>query len=66
MYYILAIIALFFLVQQDETTISMKLVYSAIVLCFPFIIYPVEKGLYLIYNYLASFVLGVPHDSKNI
>lgn len=66
MYYILAVIALFFLLQQGETTISMKLVYSAIVLCFPFIIYPVEKGLYWIYNYLASFVLGVPHDSKNI
>lgn len=66
MYYILAVIALFFLFQQGETTISMKLVYSAIVLCFPFIIYPVEKGLYWIYNYLASFVLGVPHDSKNI
>ena len=64
MYYILAVIALFFLLQQGETTISMKLVYSAIVLCFPFIIYPVEKGLYWIYNYLASFVLGVPHDKK--
>ena len=62
MYYILAVVALFFLFQGSDTTISMKLVYSAILLCFPFIIYPVEKGLYWIYNYLSSFIFGVPYD----
>lgn len=61
-YYILAVVALFFLFQGSDTTISMKIVYSAILLCFPFIIYPIEKGLYWIYNYLSSFILGVPHD----
>lgn len=61
-YYILALVALFFLFQGSDTTISMKIVYSAILLCFPFIIYPVEKGLYWIYNYLSSFIIGVPYD----
>ena len=60
-YYILACIGVFYIFNFD-TTISRKLIYFVLLFTFPFIIYPIEKGLYYIYNYLTSFIIAEPHD----
>ena len=60
-YYVLACIGVFYIFNFD-TTISRKLIYFVLLFTFPFIIYPIEKGLYYIYNYLTSFIIAEPHD----
>lgn len=64
LYYILALITMYFLYKSDYFSTYMKLFIIVILGVYPFVISTIEYVLYDIFYYLYSFVYSIPYKSK--
>ena len=61
-YYILAVISIFVIYFKYDLSASFKIIISLLLLVYPFVIYSLEITIKKQYDYIMSFVYGIPYE----